>query len=404
MREQAARAHLRHLDRHPGHEFRRHPLLPGCHLLPPARPLRAGLLVGRSELATDVVDRRPLLGRVDVRPRLVGVVEECKQAVILVVRERVELVRVALGALGRQAEHRLAKAVDAVKHLDHPEFLRDDRPLLVDRAIAQEARGDDLLLRRIRQKVAGDLLHDELVVWHVAIDRGDHPVSPDPHLPTEVFFVAVGVGIAGEVEPVPRPLLAIAVAREQGIDRLLVALSLESRKLLGRRRQADEIEIEPTAERGGIGLGRRREALRDEVRGDDHVDRTRAGRSRRHRRPLRRHECPMWVVLCARRDPGLQRGDLRRCKGLLLVGRRHDRVWIIRQDAAHQLAFVGVARHDRRLARFAPLEGVLTDVEPQVALAALLVDTVTVAAVLGKDRLHVTLKVGAARGQRLSLR
>ena len=399
MRKQAARTHFRHLDRRPGNDPGRHPLLPGGEFLLPRGPLRASLLVGCGELAADVVDRGPLLRRVDVRTRLVGVVQERKQAVILVVRERVELMRVALGALGRQSEHRLAEAVDAVEHLDHPEFLRDDRPLLVERAIPQEARGDDLLLRRIRQQVAGDLLDHKLVVGHVAIDRGNHPVAPDPHLATKILFVAVGVGIAGEVEPVPRPLLAVAVAREQGIDRLLIALGLEGGELLGRRRQADEIEIDPAAERGGIGLGRRREALRGEVGGDDRVDRARAGGDG-HGQPLRRHKRPVRIVLGPGGDPFFERGDLRRREGLLLVGGRHDRVGVVRQDAAHQFALVGLARHDRRLARLAPLEGVLTDVEPEIPLAALLVDTVTVATVLGEDRLHLSLKVGATGGRR----
>ena len=136
VRKQAARAHFCHLHRRPGNEPRRNPLLPGGQLLLPRGPLRAGLFFSRGELATDTVDRRQLLGRVDVGPRLIGVVQKREQAVIFVVRDRVELVRVALSALGRQPEHRLAEAVDAVKHLDHPEFLRDDRPLLVDRAIA----------------------------------------------------------------------------------------------------------------------------------------------------------------------------------------------------------------------------------------------------------------------------
>ena len=402
--EQAAGAHLRHLDRRPGSKPRRRPLLPSRQLLLPSRPLRAGLFVGSDELAADVVDHRPLLGRVDVGPRLVGVVQKRKQAVILVVRDRIELVRMTLGALGRQPEHRFAEAVDAVEHLDHPEFLRDDRSFLVDRAIAQEARGDDLLLRCIRQKITGDLLHDELVVGHVAVERSDHPVAPDPHLATMIFFVAVGIGIAGEVEPVPCPLLAIAVAREQGIDRLLVAVGLEGGELLGRRRQADEIEIDAAAERGGVGLRRRREPLRGKVRGDDRVDRTRAGGDSGHGRPLREHERPMRVVLGSGGDPFFKCGDLRCCEGLLLVGWGHDRVGVVRQDAAHQFALVSLARHDRRLARLAPLESILTDIKPEIPLAALLVEAMAVATVLGEDRLHVPLVVGPTGGQRLSRR
>ena len=203
--------------------------------------LLANLLVNRSELPSHVVDHPPLLGRVDVRPRLVRVIEKREHAVILVVRERVELVRVALGALRREPQHRLAQAVDAVEHLDHPEFLRDDRSLLVYHAVAEEAGGHDLLLRRVGQKVASDLLHHELVVGHVAVDRGDDPVTPGPHLATKVLLVTVCVGVAGEVEPVPRPLLTESFARKERVNCLLVAAAPEGGDLLGRRRQANEI-------------------------------------------------------------------------------------------------------------------------------------------------------------------
>jgi hypothetical protein len=62
------------------------------------------------------------------------------------------------------------------------------------------------------EQVAGDLLHEELAVGHVAVESVDHPVSPGPHLPHLILFVAVGVGVAGEVEPVAGPLLAVAGA------------------------------------------------------------------------------------------------------------------------------------------------------------------------------------------------
>ena len=66
------------------------------------------------------------------------------------------------------------------------------------------------------QQVAGDLLADELVVRHVAVERVDDPVAVAVHLRDRVVgVVAGGVGVADDVEPVPAPPLAVGRRREQ---------------------------------------------------------------------------------------------------------------------------------------------------------------------------------------------
>ena len=79
-----------------------------------------------------------------------AVVEEGEQPVVVVVRDRIVLVRVALGALDRQAEHALADGVHAVEHRLHAELLGVDAAFFVDHRVAQEAGGDALVLRRVR--------------------------------------------------------------------------------------------------------------------------------------------------------------------------------------------------------------------------------------------------------------
>ena len=76
------------------------------------------------------------------------VVQEGEHPVVLFLRERVELVVVALGALDRQAEDALADGVHAVEHRLHAELLGVDAAFLVDHRVAQEAGGDELVLRR----------------------------------------------------------------------------------------------------------------------------------------------------------------------------------------------------------------------------------------------------------------
>ena len=131
---------------------------------------------------------------------------------------------VALGTLDRQAEDALADAVHPVEHRLHPELLGIDAPFLVDHRVAEEARGDDLVLGRAREQVAGDLLDDELVVRQVAVQGADHPVAVEVDLARLVFLVAVGVGIARGIEPDASPALAIMRRIEQPLDQLVIGI------------------------------------------------------------------------------------------------------------------------------------------------------------------------------------
>ncbi len=110
------------------------------------------------------------LGRRVGRDRgLVVVVQEGEQPVILFLRQRVELVAVALGTLNRQAEDAFADRVHPVEHRFHPELFGIDATFLVDHRVPQVAGGDLLVLGGRGQLVAGQLLDDELVVGQVAV-------------------------------------------------------------------------------------------------------------------------------------------------------------------------------------------------------------------------------------------
>ncbi len=77
----------------------------------------------------------------------------------------------------------------------------------------------------LRQQIAGKLLDGEFVERHVAIEGFDHPLAVAPGPGTRaVFFIAVAIGIAREVEPVARPLLAVMRRIEQAIDQALVCV------------------------------------------------------------------------------------------------------------------------------------------------------------------------------------
>jgi hypothetical protein len=53
------------------------------------------------------------------------------------------------------------------------------------------------------------LLDDELVVGEVAVERPDDPVAIGPDESRLVLFIAIGIGVAGAVEPDAAPALAV---------------------------------------------------------------------------------------------------------------------------------------------------------------------------------------------------
>ena len=198
------------LDGSPLRATGRDPGLPRRDLFPPFRQGFLRALINTPQVGTDPTDLLLLLLAVDPRLRLVGVVQKGVEPEVLVVGDGVELVRVALRALQAEAHHGFTDAVHAVEHALDAELFGDDRALLVDHAVAEEAGRDDLVLRCARDQVAGELFDDELVIGLVAVEGVDHPVAPRPLLAGQVFLEAVAVGVARGVEPHSSPAFAEA--------------------------------------------------------------------------------------------------------------------------------------------------------------------------------------------------
>ena len=325
--------------------------------------------------------------------RLVGVVHERHEGEVVGVRDRVELVRVALGTGGGEPEPGRARGAHAIDHREIPELERIDPALLVLHRVAMETGGDDVVGGGAREQVAGDLPDRELVERHVGVERTDHPVAIGPDLPLPVFLVAIGVGVAGEVEPLAGPALAIPRAREQPVDEPLVGVGgrvvQEGVELHGRRRQTGEVEEHAPAERRLVGLGRGCEPLALEPRPHESVDlvpRPFGVSDVGHGRPLVLHERPVRPVLGAGLDPFGENPFLISRERHLRVRRRHDEIGIGARDPGDDLAVERMAGHhcagtavefgDRRL----------THVEPQAGLAVSLVGSVALEAAIGEDR------------------
>ena len=138
--------------------------------------------------------------------------------------DRIVLVRMALGTTDRQAEPGGAGGVGAIDGSFDAELLRVGAAFLVERCVAMEAGRDDLILRGIRQQVARQLLDSELIERHVLVEGVDEPIAPGPDRALAVDGVAVGIGVAGEVEPVAGLTFAIVWRGEQAIDQFFVSV------------------------------------------------------------------------------------------------------------------------------------------------------------------------------------
>ncbi len=245
---------------------------------------------------------------------------------------------VAAGAGDGEAEEATGDSVDALvafvgAALDRLGLIPDPG------GAAEEARALEVVGGGVRvHQVAGELHLDKLVVGKVVVDLFDDPVAVDPgaverHVATAAGIEAadVVVAVAGHVEPVAAPALAIGRRGEEAVDDLGEGLGrgvlFEGCDLGGGRRQAGEIEGGATDQGALVGHGRGRHALLFELGEDEAVDvgfgpglgQGLIGRvlDDRDRGVLERHEGPPFAHFVGDLFAGADRG------GALGPGRAH---------------------------------------------------------------------------------
>ncbi len=149
---------------------------------------------------------------------LVEVVEKGGQGEELALAERVILVVMTARAACGEAHPGGGRGLNAVEHILDAVFLINGAGLGIEAVVAVEAGGQDLLDAGLRQKVAGELQDRELVKGQVAVECLHHPVPPAPHAAQVVLLVAVRIGIAREVQPVPGHALAVMGTAQEFLD------------------------------------------------------------------------------------------------------------------------------------------------------------------------------------------
>ena len=311
---------------------------------------------------------------------------------------------VAAGAPHCQSQECLAGGADTVHHSFHAVLLEVDAALLVDHGVAVKSRGDQLIPGWIGEKVAGELLGHEAVEGHVPVERVDHPIAVFPHGTVTVAGVAVGVGIAGDVEPMASPTLPVVGGIQQTVDQALVGagpgIGQKPGNFSRSRRQADQIEADAANERPPVGFGRRRNSFGFQPGQDEAVDgaaapcrvldRRRVDLSRRLKGPMGRPGA-LGVLsgLHAPGSPGLDpTSQHRHLAALQRSGRWHL-----------QLACSAQGLNQRASVRFPGDNGRATTATQQRRLAGLQskpahfgLVVVTAQAMLGEQRPHVLLK------------
>ena len=154
--------------------------------------------------------------------------EDGLQRVVVLLRDGIEFVIVALRAVDRGA----AKGADRVcDHVVAIEVARDFAVGLclrhlgvadvIPRPGGDEAERFDAVARAGEKRVASDLLLHETRVRFVFVEGANDVVAVRPCVRALlVLVVAVRVAVVDDIEPVPRPALAVARAGEELVHQL----------------------------------------------------------------------------------------------------------------------------------------------------------------------------------------
>ena len=243
------------------------PIGQGSHLTFPGRPIRFGLAQNRLNLRRKLADRtlRQLgsvrrfegvnlgaqagglffpggllagvfrtLGRGGggqlIVPLDAG--EEGLQAEVIFLQQGIELVVVTPRALESQAQEDIAGGVGDVGQHGVP--LAGGVPVVVLVNAQAQVTGRDLGVGFVGvQFVAGQLFLHEAVVGLIGVERADHVVPVAPRGGAQVVgLVAIGIGVADQIQPMAGPAFAVAGTGEQAIHEPFVGIGTTVRDKL----------------------------------------------------------------------------------------------------------------------------------------------------------------------------
>src|SRR5580658_10651351 len=159
--------------------------------------------------------------RVKIKPVLIDAVEKCRKAVVIALRQRIELMVVAPRALKRQSERRVTKSIDTVGDIFRAP-LRLDASALGGLAVEPvEGRGQPLVARGICKEIARQLFRQKFVVRKIAVEGIDNPVAIRPGRAERVVLITVTIGVSHGVEPWRGHALAVTRGGQKSVNYFL---------------------------------------------------------------------------------------------------------------------------------------------------------------------------------------
>ena len=198
---------------------------------------RLDVLLGRTQRPDQAVDASGLLAvGLDLVCRHERMLdrsrreEHCLDAVVVLLRNRIELVVVAPRAAHRHAHERQRGRGHQIVEGILPAALAAAQ---VGADTQESGRRHRLVARRSSQVVelvSGQLFADELRVRLVLVERVDDVVAVAPAFGAiDVELEAARIGIANEIQPVARPSLAVVRRGEQRVDEFRPGVRLSDR-------------------------------------------------------------------------------------------------------------------------------------------------------------------------------
>ena len=132
--------------------------------------------------------------------------------------EWIVFVIMAPRALERHSHDGRTKRIDAIGHVLHAKLFFRAATLFGLAMKTIECGSESLLVGGVGQHISRQLPRNELVVWHVLIDGGNHPIAIWPYVAIPIGLVAMGIGITRQVEPMGCDPLAKLGRSQQAID------------------------------------------------------------------------------------------------------------------------------------------------------------------------------------------
>ena len=218
--------------------------------------------------------------------------EDTVEGVVVLGGDGIEFVVVATGAGDGEAEEGFRGHVDAVvddvvgitvEFVAERKETQGSERALIDGGLAAGILGFRFLYGLDEEAVGGELFDDELVVRFVAVEGVDDVVAVGPGVGVaEVFAafgVALGVGVAGNIEPVTAPAFAVGGGGEEAVDEggvggigIFKRIRFEGGDLGRGGREAGEVEGEAADQRAAVGSGVGGEAVVREFGEDEVID------------------------------------------------------------------------------------------------------------------------------------